>query len=118
VSRPAFLGDNDLRESIVVGVRRREPTVTFTRVRQHGMRTASDEAILAFAAERGLIVVTQDVNTMTAEAYRRISRQLPMAGLAVAREEVPVGPAIESLLMIWAASEAEEWRDRVEYLPL
>jgi hypothetical protein len=26
-------------------------------------------------------------------------------------------PAIESLLLVWSASQADEWRNRVEYLP-
>jgi hypothetical protein len=33
MSRPRFLADNDLNDAIVVGVRRREPTVEFARLR-------------------------------------------------------------------------------------
>jgi hypothetical protein len=29
-----------------------------------------------------------------------------------------IGDAIDALLLIWAATEAEEWRDKVGYLPL
>jgi len=30
----------------------------------------------------------------------------------------PIAPVIESLVLIWAASEQEEWRGQVVYLPL
>jgi len=29
-----------------------------------------------------------------------------------------LGDAIDELLLLWAATEAEEWRDKVGYLPL
>jgi hypothetical protein len=29
-----------------------------------------------------------------------------------------IGEAIDALLLIWSATEAEEWRDKVGYLPL
>jgi hypothetical protein len=32
--------------------------------------------------------------------------------------DLDIGEAIEALLPIWAATEAEEWRDKVGYLPL
>jgi hypothetical protein len=29
-----------------------------------------------------------------------------------------IGEVIERLLLVWTASQAEEWRDRIVYLPL
>jgi hypothetical protein len=37
MSRPRFLADNDLNDAIVVGVRRREPTAEFARLRELGL---------------------------------------------------------------------------------
>jgi hypothetical protein len=30
----------------------------------------------------------------------------------------PIQPIIDSLVLIWSASEADEWRDQVIFLPL
>jgi hypothetical protein len=40
------------------------------------------------------------------------------AGVLLIPQSVPIGPAIEELLLIWAASDAEEWQNRLEWLPL
>ncbi len=42
MSRPRFLGDNDLNDAIAVGVLRREPAAEFARLRDLGLATRSD----------------------------------------------------------------------------
>lgn len=34
------------------------------------------------------------------------------------REATPIATAIEELILIWSASEAEEWVDRLVWIPL
>jgi hypothetical protein len=36
----------------------------------------------------------------------------------VLRETTPISTAIEELVLIWNASEAEEWADRIVWIPL
>jgi len=36
----------------------------------------------------------------------------------VVPRNIPVGVAVEELLLIWAASQAEEWRNRLVWIPL
>jgi hypothetical protein len=36
----------------------------------------------------------------------------------LAHQREPAGAVVESLLLIWADSEDDEWRDRVVFLPL
>src|ERR1700722_1186135 len=109
MSRPRFLADNDWKAQIVRGVLRREPLIEFTSCRDVGLADRSDAEVLAFAANNGLIVVTHDVNTMAAEANGRVAAGQPMTGLLLARQRRPIAPIIDSLVLIWAASEAEEW---------
>jgi hypothetical protein len=33
-------------------------------------------------------------------------------------QRLPVALAIEEIILIWEASEAEEWKDQIAYLPL
>ena len=107
MSRPRFLADNDLNDAIAVGVLRREPAAEFARLRDLGLATRSDPEVLDFAARENWIVVSHDVNTMREAGSTRLAVGLPMNGLLLAHQRTPVSAIIESLLLIWAASEAE-----------
>ena len=118
MSRPRFLADNDLNDAIAVGLLRREPAVEFVRLRELGLATQSDPEVLDFAAREKWIVVSHDVNTMREAASTRLAAGVPMHGLLLAHQRTPVAVIIESLLLIWAASEAEEWAGQIAFLPL
>lgn len=118
MSKPKFLADNDLRDSIVFGVLRREPAIEFVRVRHIGLDSVNDSEVLEFASNGKWIVVSHDVNTMSAAAFERMDSGLAMAGLFLAKQRGPVGPLVESLHLIWDESEAAEWVNIVEFLPL
>ena len=58
-----------------------------------------------------------DRKTMPAHFARFLDgRSSP--GVIIVPQDLDIGLAIEDLLIIWAASEAEEWRDKVGFLPL
>lgn len=118
MSRPRFLADHDLNEHIIDGVLRREPAAEFVRARAVGLDDRPDPEVLEFAATQGLIIVSHDVNTMPGHAYARLAAGQPVAGLFMVKQTHPVGPMIDSLVLIWSASEAAEWHDQVVYLPL
>lgn len=116
--KPRFLADHDLNEAIVSGVRRVEPGIEFRHARDLSLEQVPDDEILAFAAREGLLVVSHDVNTMTATAYARIAAGEVIAGLLLVPQVLPVSTAIDDLVLIWIASEMEEWRDQVWFVPL
>jgi hypothetical protein len=118
VSRPRFLADHDLNEHIIVGVQRRESAIEFSRARDIRMSNSSDAEILEYADRHGFIVVSHDVNTMPAEAYARLAAGKTIAGLLMVQQTHPAGLIIENLTLIWSASEAEEWKNQVCFLPL
>ena len=39
-------------------------------------------------------------------------------GLLMVSQKEPTGPVVESLVLIWAATEAEEWRNQIGFLPI
>jgi predicted nuclease of predicted toxin-antitoxin system len=78
------LADEDLRSEIVAATRRLEPSIEFGTVRDLGWRGWPDPDVLALAAERGWVIVSHDVNTMTAHAKARVAAGQPMAGLLLA----------------------------------
>lgn len=118
MSRPRFLADHDLNEHIVTGVLRHEPTLEWVRARDVGMSDRSDAEVLAYAAAHEYIVVSHDVNTMPSAAYERMRSGQKMSGLLMVKQSDPVGPIIACLVLIWSASEAEEWENHVCFLPL
>jgi hypothetical protein len=77
-----------------------------------------DAEVLAYAAAHQLITLSHDVNTMPAAAYARMAVGQTMHGLVLVRQRSPYRRAIEDLVMIAMASEAEEWINMVRFLPL
>jgi hypothetical protein len=90
----------------------------FSTLVQLGLGRAPDREILGFAWENRWLVVSHDVTTMKPEAEARVSAALGMAGLFLVPQKYPTRVVAESLVLIWSASQMEEWRDRVVYLPL
>jgi hypothetical protein len=118
VSRPRFLADNDVKDAIVRGARRREPSLEIVRLRELDLHEQPDDEVLASAASLGFLLLSHDVNTMWAAALHRVTSKLPMSGLCLAAQRGTIRPIIEDLILIWTASELEEWQGRIVYLPL
>jgi hypothetical protein len=117
MSRPRFLADEDLRFEIVLAVRRLEPTLEITTVLEAGRSGASDAEVLEFAKAQGLILISHDVNTLRAEAEQRVADGRGVAGVLLAAQRHSTRGIAESITLVWAASEAEEWAVRVVFIP-
>ena len=50
--------------------------------------------------------------------FARFSVGVQGPGLILLREATPISTAIEELILIWNASDAEEWVDRLVWIPL
>ena len=87
---PKFQADADLHFEIVAGVLRREPAVDFQSAQEAFEERLGDED-----ARRG-----------------------SSPGILLLPQSVPLGQAIDEIILIWAASESQEWRDRISRLPL
>jgi predicted nuclease of predicted toxin-antitoxin system len=109
--KSAFNGD------VVRGLRRRHPDLDLVRVQDVGLRTAEDPIILEWAASEGRILLTHDRGTMPDFAYQRVRSGQSMPGVFVMRNKPPLGNMIEEILLVALCSSAEEWKDRVEFLP-
>lgn len=118
MSRPRFLTDQDFNDIIIRGVERLEPSIDFLRIRDVGLAEAPDAEVLAYAAANGWLVLSHDVNTMIAVAYEQFARGQLATGLLMVRQQAAVARIIDEVVMIWAASEAEEWHNQVRFLPL
>lgn len=76
-----------------------------------------DPQVLALGASRNRIIVTHDVRTMP-DHFSDFLAERPSPGLILVPKKMPIGAAIEDLLLIWQVSEAEEWINQIRRLPL
>jgi hypothetical protein len=113
-----FLADADLNKTIVNGVLRREPSVDFLTAHAAGLRNMTDPTVLALAAEQQRVLVSHDAGTMPAHFREFRNAGKHSAGVFLVPQRLDAGTAIEELLLIWLASEASEWENRLEWLPL
>ena len=64
--------------------------------------------MLALATQAGRVLVTHDRKTMP-KYFATFIGHTSSSGLIVIPQKLPVRAAVEDLLLIWTASEAEEW---------
>jgi len=76
-----------------------------------------DDVLLAWLAQQGCVVPTHDAATMARCAYNRLEAGLPMPGILQIRARLPVGHAIEELVLICECSQADEWTGVVRHIP-
>jgi hypothetical protein len=113
-----FLADENFNNQIVRGVLRQSPNIDIMRAQDVNLSGADDPAVLAWAAQEGRIVLTHDVATMVTFAYERIQDRFAMPGLFEVSRRVPVGLAIEEIILIAECSIEGEWEGQIRFLPL
>ena len=112
-----FMADADLKGAIVRGCRRREPTMDFLSANDSKLEGVSDPDVLALAAGENRIVVSHDFQTMPRHYANFLQAHGSSPGLILS-QHLPVGEAVDELVLIWGASEAEEWQNRIATIPL
>jgi hypothetical protein len=75
-----------------------------------------DRDVLALAAKDGRILVSHDFQTMPRH-FRLFTRDQSSPGVLLIRQDLPVGEAVLSLVLIWEASDASDWENRLCLLP-
>jgi hypothetical protein len=113
-----LLADENLRNSIIRGLKRRRAGTDIVRVQDVGLSGSDDTTILVWAAEQGRVLVTYDVNTVPRIAWDRVDKGLPMAGVFAVPERASVGGIIESLVLPAECGQPEDWNGQVLFLPL
>ena len=110
--------DENFNNDILRGLLRRNPELDIIRVQDAGLAGADDPKVLEWAAQEGRVLLTHDVTTITRYAYERIQRGQPMPGVFEVGRSVPIGLAIEDILLLAECSLEDEWEGQVRYLPL
>ncbi|HEX4954253.1 MAG TPA: DUF5615 family PIN-like protein [Thermoanaerobaculia bacterium] len=114
-----LLADENFNGRILKGLLREVPDLDILRAQDHpDVCGVDDEALLAFAAREERMVLTHDAATIPRYAKQRLLRGENLSGVLVVQTRQAVGRAIEEIAMILVASEPDEWRGQVWFLPL
>jgi hypothetical protein len=112
-----FQADGDLNEDIVTGVIRRVPEIDFQTATDAQLSGVVDEQVLVFCADEGRVLVSHDWQTMPYHFADFIAGQTS-PGVLIIPQSLEVREAIEELILLWSASEAEEYVNNIRRLPL
>ena len=99
------------------GTLRHEPEVDFQTATKAALTGLTDQDVLAMAMREGRVLVSHDQTTMP-RYFADFIASNTSPGLIVIPQRLPLFSAVEDLLLIWSASEADEWINRICFLPL
>lgn len=101
---------------ITIGLRLRN--VDVLTAQEDGSREEEDAVLLDRSTKLGRILFTRDDDLLREGALRRM-RGEAFAGIIYAHQlDVSIGQCVIDLELVAKASEADEWINRIEYLPL
>ena|SRR5437867_8998604 len=112
-----FMADYDFNGEIVDGLLRREPSIDLKSGVEAELQAVADPDVLETAANEGRLLITHDQRTMPFHFGQFILRR-KSPGVFIIPQRMGIGAAIEELLLIWSASDGEEWANLILYLPL
>lgn len=112
-----FQADADFNETILLAAIRREPSLDFQTAPVGGIIGLADPDVLARAASERRILVTHDLRTMPRH-FAEFTAKRASAGVVIVPQSMPTNVVVEDLLLIHAATEADEWTNRLVFLPV
>lgn len=112
-----FQADADLNLNIVRALTRRAPLIDFQTANVANLKSLTDAEVLAIAAREGRTLVSHDQATVPEEFAQFVAGNTS-SGLIIVSQHLSLSLVVEELLIIWSASEADEWLNRIAYLPL
>ena len=76
-----------------------------------------DPEVLAIAADQNRILVTHDLKTMPRHFGEFLMTGRTCPGVFLVSQDEAIGVIVDELVLIWAATDAEEWENRIVKLP-
>jgi Domain of unknown function (DUF5615) len=110
--------DEDFNHEIVRGLMLKDPSLDILTVQDVDLLEVHDREILAWAAQEGRILLTHDVRTMPSYAAERLRKGQAMPELILVPQLLPIGRAINDLLLIAQCSQESEYEGIILRLPL
>jgi hypothetical protein len=102
-----FVTDENFNNDLLRALLRRLPNLDIIRVQNTAIAGADDPTLLAWAAAERRILLTHDVRA-----------DLPMPGVVEVAGNADPGDALDDLVVMISASDADEWPNQVRFVPL
>ncbi len=115
-----FLLDENMSKDIVVALLRHNAEIDILRVGDEGapLLGTLDPDILRFCEAEQRAIVTDNRHTMPGHMADHLRAGGHICGVfKTRRQKAPLGRVIATLILIWEASEAEEYIDRQVWIP-
>jgi hypothetical protein len=108
--------DVHVRRAVTTALRLR--SIDVLTAQEDGSAKLADDELLKRATELGRVLVSQDVDLLR-EGARLLSERKDFSGIIYAHQlRITIGQMVEDLELIVRATSQNEWRGRIEYLPL
>ena len=118
--RPRFLLDENMKRAIQRQLHRLNSEIEVKLVgdAQVPPRGTSDPDILTWIEHNNYILVTRNRKTMPKHFIEHLATGRQVPGVLCIRKSVTMAELINILHLIWYASEAEEYHDKLTFIPL
>jgi len=115
-----FLLDENLNPRIKLALLHLDPTIDVLRVGDLGapLLGTLDPNILRYLDESRRLLVTDNRRTMPTHAAEYFASGGKHWGVFLVDAHTPIGRIAEAMYLLWVASEAEEWVDQEQWLPV
>jgi hypothetical protein len=120
MSQIRYLFDENVNPILRAALLNREPNLTVWQVGMLGAPAfgTSDSEILIWCEENDFILVTHNRKSMPVHLEEHLASGRHASGILTLSENANIGETVEELLLITLASELEEYRDLILYLPI
>lgn len=120
MSKPHFLLDENMPHALREALRRVEPAVDVRVMGEAGCPPLETEdlELLAWIERENRILISRNRRTMPQHFATHLQAGAHVPGILMVSEDFSMAELVDDLLLIWSASEADEWRDQLIYLPL
>ncbi len=118
--RTRFLLDENMDRAIQRQLHRLNPEIDVKLVGDEGVppRGTPDPDILMWIEHNGYVLVTKNRRTMPKHFIEHLTANRHVPGVLCIRKSVTMVELIDILYLIWYASDSEEYRDRLVFIPL
>jgi predicted nuclease of predicted toxin-antitoxin system len=117
--KPRFLLDENVDLVVQRQLRRRNLAIEVLAVGDAGTPAlqAPDQVILRWIEENNYILISWDKRTIPNHFVDHFENGGHVPGVLLIRRGTTIGQIVESLFLVWMVSEAEEYYDRLLYIP-
>ena len=111
-----FQADVCLDHDIVTIIRRREPSLDIRTAHEASLHGVPDPEVLRKTAHEGRLLLTADRATMPSH-FAEFIATADSPGVLIVPPHLSVREAAQAIINLWTEQEAEEWNNRIAYLP-